>query len=89
MYTWDSAVPLVTETESWFHVEHAESEPYRKDAELSKVNVMTIPQPFVAGRDSPISNKETDLDLPGNRRWLVSHIRWAARFGHQVVVTPN
>ena len=54
-----------------------------------KVNVTTIPQPFVAGRDSPLFDKDTDLDLPGNRRWLVSHIRWAMKFGHQTIVTPK
>ena len=32
--------------------------------------------------------KDTDLTLPGNRRWLMSHIRWAAKFGYQVTVTP-
>lgn len=54
-----------------------------------KVDVCTIPQPFVAGRDSAILTKETDIALPGNRRWLMSHIRWATKFGHQTIITPK
>lgn len=35
-----------------------------------------------------VTHKETDLDLPGNRRWLMSHIRWAAKFGAEITIRP-
>lgn len=34
------------------------------------------------------THKETDLSKPGNRKWLVSHIRWAAGKGRVVQITP-
>lgn len=41
------------------------------------------------GTDEPAQRKDTDLDLPGNRHWLMSHIRWAAKFGYEVTIRPN
>lgn len=34
-------------------------------------------------------DKQADLAKPGNRKWLVSHILWAARNGQQVTIRPS
>ena len=32
--------------------------------------------------------KETDLTRPGNCRWLIGHLKWAAKFGYSTTVIP-
>ena len=51
-----------------------------------KVFIETRPMeniPFDSSAD-----RQTDLSKPGNRKWLVSHIRWAAENSKQVTIRP-
>lgn len=49
-----------------------------------QVAVQTLPQ-----RDNEVaSQRETDLSKPGNVKWLVSHIKWAAKHSQTVVIRP-
>lgn len=34
-------------------------------------------------------DRQTDLAKPGNRKWLMSHIRWAVANGQQVTIRPS
>lgn len=51
-----------------------------------KVNVITRERTGID--EDSATRKETDLALPGNRRWLMSHIRWATKFGNTVTIAP-
>lgn len=53
-----------------------------------KVQIETRPNIFVAGRDS-IDLRDIDLEKPGNRKWLMSHIRWAADHDRVVSIAPK
>lgn len=53
-----------------------------------QVNVVTIPIPYVAGRDMPLSNKQINWGDSSDRKWLVNHMHWAMMNGHHVSVSP-
>lgn len=35
------------------------------------------------------TDKQTDLAKPGNCKWLLSHIKWAAKQNKQVTIRPS
>lgn len=52
-----------------------------------RIEICTLPMPFVAGRDSS-DKRFVDLSKRGNQKWLVSHLKWAASNNYAVTITP-
>lgn len=51
-----------------------------------RATIITTP-PDLAAFDA--QRKVTDLSKPGNRKWLMSHIRWAVEHRHSIVIQPS
>jgi hypothetical protein len=53
-----------------------------------QVAVITIPIPYVAGKDEIIGQKVINWKYPSDRKWLTNHMHWALHNGHHVSVSP-
>lgn len=51
-----------------------------------KVTIVTVPIPYVAGRDEVTSHKEIDWANTSDRKWLTSHIHWAVHNNQSVTI---
>lgn len=52
------------------------------------MNVIIITKP-IGGYDWESQRKDSDLSKPGNVKWLMSHIKWAAKNRLEISIVPN
>jgi hypothetical protein len=51
-----------------------------------KATIITTPE---SANAFSAERKVTDLSKPGNRKWLMSHIKWAVEHRHSIVIQPS
>jgi hypothetical protein len=54
-----------------------------------QVAVITIPIPYVEGKDEIINQKVINWKDSSDRKWLTNHMHWALHNSHHVSVSPN